>query len=103
MNFFCEIFKGVYVFQLQGLKSKEYVFGLYRLGEFIGHIYLGKVYSKNELAAICEKYFPLKIDEIMNYSETFSDEVDYYLLKNELFIKKVKDYENEQKRKRSNG
>lgn len=87
MNFFCEIFKGVHVFQLQGLTSKEYVYGLYRMGKYIGHLYFGKVYSNTDLAAICEKYFPFNIDDILSYSVNYSKEVDYYLLDNELYNK----------------
>lgn len=75
---FCEFYQGFQVLQIQGIETKEYIFGNYFNGKYSGHIYFGDVLSQTEVAKICELYMPKYWHQIKDYVILHCEKTWYY-------------------------
>ena len=75
----CDFFANMDVLQIHGNKSKQDIFAIYFGGRLVGTIYLGDLYSENDLIIIKKKFVPPKWEEICQYAIKTS-EVWYHKL-----------------------
>lgn len=74
----CDFYEGFEVLQIYGNESKEYIFGNYWNGNFVGFIYLGDKWDLKKVTEICEIYMPKKWDEIWDYHIKYGDKIWYH-------------------------
>ena len=65
--FMCEFFEGFEVLQTQGIKSGEYLFGIYFRNQLCGHIYFGDRWTQPQAAQICKDIMPPTWQQIEEY------------------------------------